>query len=57
MMAFKKRNWSRFGQLVEDTRMVLNPFSSWQIYHISTVADNAAHDLAETSVKHIIYQI
>jgi ribonuclease HI len=51
------RNWSRFGQLVEDTRMVIHSFSSWRVSHISRVANSAAHGLAKAAVKHIIDQV
>jgi hypothetical protein len=32
-------NYSRFGQLVDDTRIVLNFLSSWQIHHINRITN------------------
>jgi hypothetical protein len=42
---------------VEDIRMVLNSFSSWQIHHIGRIANNVTHGLVNTTVKHIINQV
>jgi hypothetical protein len=53
----KNRNLSSFGQIVDDTRIVLNLFSSCQIHYISRIANNAAHGLTKVVVKHIIDQV
>jgi hypothetical protein len=42
---------------VKDTLMVLSSFFSWQIHHISRVANNAVHGLVKVAVKHIIDQV
>jgi hypothetical protein len=57
-VTFKYLNLSRFGQLVKDTRIVLNSYSNWQIHHIfNRIANNVAHELAKVVVKRIIDQV
>jgi hypothetical protein len=51
------RIWSRFGQLVDDTHVVLNFISSWQIHHINRIANKAAHDLAKAVTKQFVNQV
>lgn len=50
----KNRNLSSFGQIVDNTRIVLNSLFSCQIHYISRIANNAAHGLTKVIVKHII---
>jgi hypothetical protein len=56
-VSFSERNLSRFGQLMKNIRMILDSLFSWQIHHISRVANNETHGLTEAVAKHIIDQV
>jgi hypothetical protein len=42
---------------VDDTHVVLNFISSWQIHHINRIANKAAHDLAKAVTKQFVNQV
>lgn len=48
------RNWSKYGQLVEDTREVLNGMIMWYICHVRKYENSATRSLAKAAVQQII---
>jgi ribonuclease HI len=44
--------WSSYGQMVGDARVVLNNIRSWFIVHVKRDANAAAHKLAEEAERH-----
>lgn len=56
-VSFFERDSSRFGQLMKNIHMILNSMFSRQIHHISRVANNETHVLAEAAAKHIIDKV
>jgi ribonuclease HI len=57
VVSFNVRNWRRIEQLVDDTRIMLNSLSSWQILHISRIANKAVHDITQVAIKQFIDRI
>lgn len=49
--------WSSYGQIVGDARVVLNNLRSWFIAHVKRDANSAAHVLAKEAVRHVNDQI
>ncbi len=47
------RNWSKYGQLVEDTREVLNGMIMWYICHVRKDENSATRSLAKEAVQQI----
>jgi hypothetical protein len=43
--------WSAYGQLIEDTKIKLNSFSSKRVIHVPRVANNVAHCLAKFALS------
>jgi len=52
-----RRNWSLFGQFVDNIRTTLNSFFNWQDRHINIVASTTAHGLANAVVKQAREQV
>jgi hypothetical protein len=50
----KERNGSRNGQLVEDTRIIVDSLSSWKISHIHRNVNVTAHRLAKLATRNVI---
>lgn len=48
------QNKSRYGHIVEDTRVVFNAFSQRQCGHVHRDANRVAHCLAKEATKHVI---
>lgn len=44
------RSWQRFGQLIEDSRLMLHSLSSFEVCHVSREANQAAHLLAKNAL-------
>jgi hypothetical protein len=45
---------SRYGQLFDNTKLLLNPFPNWECYHVPHEINFAAHGLAKEACKHVI---
>ncbi|XP_059458257.1 uncharacterized protein LOC132187840 [Corylus avellana] len=45
------QNWLKYGQIVEDTNMVLRSLRHWKIGHVKRKANEAAHVLAKEAVR------
>jgi ribonuclease HI len=43
--------WSRYGQIIEDTRSQLNGISGWCVSHTRREANEAAHILAKAAIS------
>jgi hypothetical protein len=43
--------WSAYGQLIEDTKIKLNSFSSKRVKHVPGVANNVSHCLAKFALS------
>lgn len=44
-------NWLRYGQIIEDTRLVLGSLRSWNVQHVKQEANAAAHGLAKNAIS------
>ena len=44
------QNWLRYGQIVEDTKVVLRSLRQWKIGHIKREANEVAHGLVKEAV-------
>jgi hypothetical protein len=55
-VSFNIHNWSKYSQLVDDTRKMLNSLFSLQIHHISRIANKVAHGLAQAAIRQFIDQ-
>lgn len=42
-------SWIRYGQIIDDIRMVLRSLRSWKIRHVKRETNEAAHKLAKGS--------
>jgi hypothetical protein len=49
--------WSSYGHIVEDVRIVLNSIRSWTIGHVKRYANFVAHMLAKEAVKGVVDHI
>ena len=50
-------NWLRFGQIVEDIKLVLRSFWQWRVSHVKRVANVAAHGLVKEATMRQIDKI
>lgn len=50
-------NWSRYGQMVADARVVLTLVRRWLIRHTKREANSAAHQLAKAAVKQVMDRV
>lgn len=50
-------SWSRFGQLVEDTRVILNSLPSWAIRHVGKEANEVAYHLTKFALGQSTEQV
>jgi hypothetical protein len=50
-------NWSIYGQIVEDSKGVLQTFLSWQVYQTEREGNSGAHGLAKEAVHHVINRV
>jgi ribonuclease HI len=57
--AFEKKgeNWLRYGQIVEDTKLVLRSFRQWRISHLCIEANDAAHGLAKEAIWSVMDKV
>jgi hypothetical protein len=46
-----EENWLRFGQIVEDIKLVLRSFRQWRVSHVRREANEAAHGLAKEAIR------
>ena len=46
-----KQNWSRYGHIVEDTKLVLRSLRQWRIGHVKQEANEAVHGLAKEASR------
>ena len=53
----KGESWQRFGQIVEDTKIVLRSFRHWRISHVRREANGAAHGLANEVIRMIMDKV
>jgi ribonuclease HI len=53
----KDENWLRFGQIVEDTKLVLRSFRHWRISHVRREANGAAHGLANEAIRTVMDKV
>jgi ribonuclease HI len=44
-------NWLRYGQIIDDVKMVLNSLRKWSSRHIKREANSAAHGLAKYTTR------
>lgn len=47
-------SWSRYGHIVEDIRVMLQAFSSWECVHVSREANNATHRPVKEATTDVI---
>jgi ribonuclease HI len=47
-------NTGKYGQLMDDTKMLLRSFSNWECCYVSRYLNRAAHDLARLACRQII---
>jgi ribonuclease HI len=50
-------NWLRFGQIVEDIKLVLRSFRQWRVSHVRRTANAAAHGLAKEATMRQLEKI
>jgi hypothetical protein len=43
-------NWTRYGQLIIDARVIPGSLQAWQVSHVSTKAYEAAHRPAKEAL-------
>lgn len=43
--------WNRYGQLIEDTRVILNRLQFWDVGHVGREANEAAHCLTKVALE------
>jgi ribonuclease HI len=53
----KGENWLKFGQIVEDTKLLLRSFQHWSISHVRREANGAAHGLAKEAIQTIMDKV
>jgi hypothetical protein len=46
----KDPSWSRYGQLIEDTKAKLNSLPFWTVSHVCRNANEPAHRLAQAAI-------
>lgn len=49
--------WSRYGQMIEDTKVHLHSFPSRSVKHTKREANEAAHLMAKTSITRLLDEI
>jgi hypothetical protein len=42
-MRKEEKNWCRYGQLINDARVVLNCLQNWKVNHVRKEANGATH--------------
>ncbi|XXG82366.1 hypothetical protein AAC387_Pa10g0329 [Persea americana] len=59
VQALKKEdsNWTWYGQLIEDAKIILNCMQSWQVGHVQREANRVAHRLPKEAVHHSLEKI
>ena len=45
------QNWSRTGHLIEDARVLLERFTTWDIHYVGRSANFAAHNIAKLAAN------
>jgi plasmid replication initiation protein len=45
----KVKNWSKYGHIIDDIRKMLNCMQSWQIGHVSKVANSVVHEINQSN--------
>jgi hypothetical protein len=45
-LSMEGQSWSHYGQLIKDTKFLLQGFCSWDLWHVWRGANMAAHRLA-----------
>jgi ribonuclease HI len=50
-------SWSRYGHLIDDTKLLLQRFCSWEVQHVKRGANMAAHSLAKGALRQSLEQI
>ena len=53
----RDQNGSRYGQLVEDAKLILNSLPNWQPNHVRRNLNGAAHRLEKLATRHIIDRV
>jgi fatty acid desaturase len=53
----QRRFWSLYGQLIEDTKTVLNSLQQWYVGHIKREANEVAHRLTKALVNQSLEQV
>jgi hypothetical protein len=46
----KESCWTRYGQLIEDSRVILNSLQSWVVGHVGRKANKAAYRLEKLAL-------
>lgn len=45
--------WNRYGNLIEDSKTLLNSISSWRAHHVQREANSVAHFLAKEALLQV----
>lgn len=51
------QSWSRYGNLIEDLKTLLNSLMSWHVHHVKREANTTAHCLANVTLEQASEQI
>lgn len=51
------QSWSRYGNLIEDLKTLLNSLMSWRVHHVKREANTAVHRLANVALQQASKQI
>jgi hypothetical protein len=56
-MKKEEKNWCRYGQVIDDARIMLNSLQTWKVNHVRREAYGIAHRLAKEALFLIDEQV